>query len=88
MNDYYESLFLQVLVMEVLCIITDNTESGCDRFGQGRKTVGDVCQEFQLARVTCLKSGKVCSPCRLQEQNYQDNRTQIAFKATRLGRIT
>lgn len=88
MNDYYESIFLQVLVMKVLCIVAENTGSGCDKFGEGRKAVGHVCQEFLFALVKCLRFGEVQSPCRLQKQNYQDNRTQIVFKATRLGRIT
>ena len=76
MNDYYESMFFQVLVMKVLCIVTENTGSGCDRFGEGRKPVGHVCQEFLFALVKCLRFGEVHSPCRLQKQNYQDNRTQ------------
>lgn len=86
MNDYYESIFLQVLVKKVLYIVAGNTGSGCDRFGEGRKTVGHVCQEFLFALVKCLRFGEVHSPCR-QEQNYQ-NRTQVVFKARRLGRIT
>lgn len=88
MNVYYESIFLQVLVKKVLYVVAESTGSGCDRFGEGRKTIGHMCQEFLFAFVKCLRFGEVHSPCRLQEQNYQDNRTQVVFKATRLGRIT
>lgn len=75
MNDYYESIFLQVLVMKVLCIVAENTGSGCDMFGEGRKAAGHVCQEFLFALVKCLRFGEVHSPCRLQKQKNQDNRT-------------
>ena len=79
MNDYYESIFLQVLLKKVLYIVTENTGSGCDRLGEGRKTVRHVCQEFLFAFVKCLRFGEVHSPCRLQKHNYQDNRTQVIF---------
>lgn len=51
------SIFLQVLIMEVLCLVTDHMGIGCGRCGEGRKkVVGGECQGLLFAHVKSLKS--------------------------------
>lgn len=54
MNYYYRSIFLHVLIMEVLSIVIGNNEGVPGKFGEGGKMAGSECQELIFAHAKFL----------------------------------
>lgn len=61
-----------------------DVEKGERQLGRGGGV--SVKSSFTKRHVKCLKS--ICHSCRLEKQNYQDNRTQVAFKTMKQGKVS